>query len=411
MVIRIGAKKLARSLRPEILVPDSRYRRHPLGITRFVQGNVAGPPRSVKAAVKAAVKAVGKQGRRTKKASAMRIGNELKNRKVGVLMGGLSASREVSVQTGEAVYQTLVDRGYKACRIHADRDVDLAIRQSGIDVAFLALHGRYGEDGCIQGLLEIMGIPYTGSSVTGSALAMDKAKSKEIFRLRNLPTPPYYVLTPDALGRLVQEHSAFGFPVVVKPCSLGSSVGVSVARSLHELNRAVEQAFLFDSRVMVERFIRGVEVQVAVLEGRALGGIEVVPQQDIYDYRAKTQHGCCELHLPARLSATRYQGILTQACKAHEALGCTSVSLVDMILGEAGNEFILEVNSQPALNPTALTPRIAHGAGLDFGDLVEAVLATASLKSHREAAQRAADLAVCDLLGDEAQAVGAAGPN
>jgi D-alanine-D-alanine ligase len=341
----------------------------------------------------------------------MRIGSELKNRKVGVLMGGMSASREVSIQTGEAVYQTLVDRDYKVCRIHADRDVDLAIRQAGIEVAFLALHGRYGEDGCIQGLLEIMGIPYTGSGVTGSALAMDKVKSKEIFRLRNLPTPPYYVLSPDSMDRLVQEHSAFGFPVVVKPCSLGSSVGVSVARSHHELNRAAEQAFLFDTRVMVERYIRGVEVQVAVLEDRVLGGIEVVPREDIYDYRAKTHNGQCELHLPARLSATRYQGVLTQARKAHEALGCSSVSLVDMILGEEGNEFILEVNSQPALNPTGLTPRIAHGAGLEFGDLVEAILATASLKAHREAAARAADLAVCDLFAGEAHAVGAAGPN
>jgi len=304
-----------------------------------------------------------------------------------------------------------VDRGYKACRIYVDRDVDLAIRQAGIDLAVLALQGRYGEDGCIQGLLEIMGIPYTGSGVTASALAMNKVKSKEIFRLRNLPTPPYYVAGRQSLPRLVEDHGAFGFPAVVKPASFGASMGVSLVRSLHQLYQAAEQAFMFDSTILVERYIDGVEVQVAVLDGQPLGAIEVVPQDGIYNYLAKTRQGRCEVHMPARLSATRYQGILTQARKAHEALGCSGISLVDMILSERGNEFILEVNSLPALTPTSMLPKIAHASGLEFGDLVERLVETASLKSHGETVQRAADGTVPDLLGGEAQVVGAAGPN
>src|SRR5437588_12813811 len=142
----------------------------------------------------------------------MRIG-----RRIGVLMGGLSSERELSLKTGEAVWGALVERGHNAVKVFVDRDLDLALRAERIEVAFLALHGRYGEDGCVQGLLELFGIPYTGSSVLASALAMDKLKTKELFRLHNLPTPPYYI------HRRGESHGAFGFPVVVKPRGEGSS--------------------------------------------------------------------------------------------------------------------------------------------------------------------------------------------
>ena len=311
----------------------------------------------------------------------------MKHKKIGVLMGGLSAAKEVSVQTGEAVYQTLVDRGYRATRVFVDRDVDLALRQASIEVAFLALQGRYGEDGCIQGLLELMGIPYTGSGVTASALAMNKVKAKEIFRLRNLPTPPYYVLDPSRLDSLVREHGSFGFPVVVKPASLGSSVGVSLVHNHHELRRACEEAFMFDGAVIVERYIRGTEVQVGILNHQALGAIEVVPRADLYSYKAKTVRGRCGFHMPARLSKPRYRGVLTQALKAHQALGCSGLTLVDMILSDDGNEFILELNTLPAMTSASLIPKIAHAVGLEFGDLVEEILETAGLKSRGEQLQ------------------------
>ncbi|MDY0003772.1 MAG: D-alanine--D-alanine ligase, partial [Polyangia bacterium] len=201
----------------------------------------------------------------------MRIASEWQRKRIGVLTGGLSAAREASLQTGEAIYQALIDRGYRATRIYVDRDVDIALRQSGVEVAFLALQGRHGEDGCLQGLLEILGIPYTGSGVTASALAMNKVKSREIFRLRNLPTPPYYVLDQSRLDHLLEDHGAFGFPVVVKPCSMGGSIGVSGARNPGELLQACEQARLCDTWARVERYCVGMEVRVAVRDGLPFG--------------------------------------------------------------------------------------------------------------------------------------------
>lgn len=337
--------------------------------------------------------------------------NTFKNRKIGVLMGGLSAAREVSIQTGEAVYQILVDRGYKATRIFVDRDVDLALRQSGIEVAFVALSGRYGEDGCIQGMLELMGIPYTGSGVTASALAMNKVKTKEILRLHNLPTPPYYVLHPVDLEDLVSVHGSFGFPAVVKPCSLGSSVGVGIVRNHYELLEACEEAFLFDGTVMVERFIGGMEIQVAILDNRALGAIEVIPDTDFYSYKAKITRGRCEVHLPARLSDVRYRGVLTQALKAHRSLGCSGMTMVDMVLSVDGNEYILEVNSLPAFTSASLAPKLAHGAGLEFGDLVEMILDSAALKSRGEEVSSVEDACAITLNEPEQATAGASGPN
>ena len=171
-------------------------------------------------------------------------------KKIGVLMGGLSAEREVSLLSGEAVHEALRRRGYDAVRIDVDRDIDRQLRQIEVDRVFNALHGRYGEDGCIQGLLEMRGIPYTGSGVLASALSMDKVKAKEMFRVHNLPTPPYYVLDRQAFLSLDRVHGAFGFPVVVKPVAEGSSFGVSLAGDLDELEHACERAFQFDDGSM-----------------------------------------------------------------------------------------------------------------------------------------------------------------
>jgi D-alanine-D-alanine ligase len=160
----------------------------------------------------------------------------------------------LSLRTGEAVHAALVERGYDAVPVFVDRDLDLVLRAERIDVAFLALHGRYGEDGCVQGLLELLGIPYTGSGVLASALAMDKLKAKELFRLHNLPTPPYYV---HRRGEGAQ-HGSFGFPCVVKPRAEGSSLGVHLVRDEDELEAAVDEALRFGGDVLVERFVRGV---------------------------------------------------------------------------------------------------------------------------------------------------------
>ncbi len=307
----------------------------------------------------------------------------MRGKRIGVLCGGLSAEREVSLRTGEAIHAALVDRGYDAHRVFVDRDLDLVLRQARIDVAFLALHGRYGEDGCVQGLLEILGIPYTGSDVLSSALAMNKVKAKEVFRMRNLPTPPYYVVTEDRAERIAEDHAGFGFPAVVKPCGEGSSVGVSIVNDAAELEAACETALGFDDEVLVERFIEGKEVSVAILGDRALGAIEIAPVQGgFYDYGAKYTKARSEYFMPARLSPDRYRGVLSQALDAHRALGCSGATRVDMIVSERGNEYLLEVNTIPGMTPTSLLPKIAHHAGIDFGALCEEILGGAYLSAN-----------------------------
>ncbi len=312
----------------------------------------------------------------------------MQSRKVGVLMGGLSSEREVSLRTGEAVVAALRERGHDAIPIYVDRDVDVALRQERIDVAFIALHGRWGEDGCIQGLLETLGIPYTGSDVLSSALAMHKGKAKELFRLHNLPTPAYYTLTADDASDLVGVHGDFGFPCVVKPISEGSSVGVAICDDLAELAAAVDRALCFDDELLVERFIGGKEVSVAILEDRALGAVEIAPRDGFYDYANKYTRGATDYFVPPRLSPERMRGVLAQALRAHTALGCKGATRVDMIVSESGNEFILELNTVPGLTPTSLLPKIADVAGISFPELCELMLAGASLATRRGRGER-----------------------
>jgi D-alanine-D-alanine ligase len=304
------------------------------------------------------------------------------HRKIGVLMGGLSGERDVSLRTGESILAALLERGHDATPVFVDRDIDLVLRQMRIDVAFLALHGRYGEDGCVQGLLEVLGIPYTGSGVLASALAMNKAKTKEILRLHNLPTAPGYVVAADSGEDLVESHGSFGFPVMVKPSGEGSSLGVQVARDELELESAVEEAMRFDDDVLVERFVEGKEISVGVLDGKALGAVEIVPRRGFYDFQNKYTPGRSDYYFPARLSPERYRSVLRLGTLACEALGCEGVARVDLIVSERGNEIILEVNTLPGMTPTSLLPKIAHGAGLSFEDLVDEILKGARLRAH-----------------------------
>jgi D-alanine-D-alanine ligase len=302
-------------------------------------------------------------------------------KRIGVLLGGWSAERDVSLKTGEAIAEALRSRGHDVVPIYVDRDIDRVLRSTPIDVAFIALHGRYGEDGCIQGLLETMGIPYTGSGVLASALAMDKLKAKELFRLHNVPTPPYYDVRASVSAiELEERHGSFGFPVIVKPRREGSSIGVARANDMHELQSAIESARRYDPDALVERFIKGKEVQVGILNGRVLGAIEIVPKRPFYDYQAKYTPGGSEYFYPARLAPTRYQGVLRLAERAHQALGCSGATRVDMIVTEGENEYVLEVNTLPGMTPTSLLPKIASGCGIDFATLCEEILASAHVE-------------------------------
>jgi len=312
----------------------------------------------------------------------------MQSRRIGVLMGGLSSERDVSLRTGEAILTALRERGHDAIPIYVDRDVDVALRQERIDVAFIALHGRWGEDGCIQGLLETLGIPYTGSDVLASALAMHKGKAKELFRLHNLPTPAYYTLTAADANDIMGVHGDFGFPCVVKPIREGSSVGIAICKTAEELLPAIERALCFDDEILVERYIAGKEVSVAILEDRALGAVEIAPRSGFYDYGNKYTKGATDYFVPPRLSPERYRGILAQALRAHMALDCRGVTRVDMIVSDSGNEFILEVNTVPGLTPTSLLPKIADTAGISFGELCEMMLAGASLATRRGRGER-----------------------
>ncbi|HSQ66313.1 MAG TPA: D-alanine--D-alanine ligase [Polyangiaceae bacterium] len=315
-----------------------------------------------------------------------------RRRKVGVIMGGPSAERDVSLRTGEGVAKALEERGHSVARIvFSTGDVlPELIKASRIDVAFLALHGRGGEDGCVQGMLELLGIPYTGSGVLASALAMDKLKAKEMFRLHNVPTPPYYVASDADLTDLEEVHGSFGFPVIVKPRGEGSSVGVTKAHNLAELASGIEKALAHDTCALVERFIPAMEVHVGLLDGRVLGAIEVVPKSGLYDYHSKYTAGATEYICPPRLPSTRARGVMTLAERAAKALGCTGACRVDVLVTEGENEYVLEVNTLPGMTPTSLLPKIAASAGIDYDALCEAILDGATLRAGLRPAVRPA---------------------
>ena len=311
----------------------------------------------------------------------------MKKPRVGVIMGGSSGERDVSLRSGSAVAKALANRGHDVVRIVLSDggDPGLAIRRSGIDVAFLALHGRLGEDGCVQGLCELYGIPYTGSSVLASALAMDKVKAKELFRLHNLPTPPYYTLSAkDDLAALEELHGSFGFPVIVKPRGEGSSLGVTRATNLDELRVAVAAALELDEIALVERFVTGKEVQVGILNGRVLGAIEVAPKKGFYDYESKYTPGMTEYFMPARLSPTRYRGVLNLADRAARALGCSGPCRVDLLVTRGENEYVLEVNTLPGMTATSLLPQSAAAVGIAFPDLCDRICRTARAEHSPE---------------------------
>jgi D-alanine-D-alanine ligase len=307
-------------------------------------------------------------------------------RKVAVIMGGTSSERQVSLASGEAVLTALAEQGIDARAVVLGPGDDALSMLSGadMDAAFLALHGKLGEDGCVQGLLELLGIPYTGSSVLSSALAMDKLKSKELFRLHNVPTPPYYVFDQETSAQDIAEvHGSFGFPVVVKPRREGSSIGVSRASNLDELHEAIELALAFDSSVLVERFVQAREVAVGILDGRVLGAIEISPKSGMYDFAAKYTPGMTDYYMPARLPAARYRNVLNLAERAAEALDTSGAVRVDLLVTEGQNEYVLEVNTLPGMTPTSLLPKIAGAAGFSFAELCLAILEGARVHSRK----------------------------
>jgi D-alanine-D-alanine ligase len=301
-------------------------------------------------------------------------------KRVAVLHGGRSSEREVSLKTGAACAEALRAKGYDAVLVDVDLDVAAKLREVRADVAFIALHGRWGEDGCIQGLLEAMAIPYTGSGVLASSVGMDKVFSKVLFRTLGLAVVEYVVFPPGRAATVTVGDVPFGLPCVVKPSGEGSSVGVHVVKEAAALAAACQDAASFKGDVIVERYLRGKEVQVAVLDGKALGVIEVVPANEFYDYAAKYTAGTTQYFYPARIAEAHTRKVMEAAEVAHRGLGCAGVTRTDFILTEDGTPYILEVNTLPGCTATSLVPKIAAGNGIPFPELCERLLGSAALK-------------------------------
>lgn len=296
------------------------------------------------------------------------------NKKIGVLMGGLSSEREVSLASGNAILKALRETGYNAAAVDVGKDVAERLREEAVEIAFNALHGKVGEDGAIQGLLEVLGIPYTGSGILASALGMNKTISKTIFRAYGLHVGPYMIVKADEQDTLETAQSEIGFPLVVKPSSEGSSVGVSLVHNKEELGAAVALAFSYDREIITEKYIRGMEVQVGILGDRALGAIEIVPRDVFYSYKAKYEKGMSDHFFPARIPEGVYERTLDAGLLAHRALSCRGYSRVDFIIDDEGVPYILEVNTLPGMTATSLLPEIANGISISFPMLVEEIL-------------------------------------
>jgi len=297
---------------------------------------------------------------------------------IAVLLGGLSSERDVSLASGAAVAAALRSRGHQVVEIDAGRHLAQQLLDCEADVAVIMLHGTYGEDGCVQGLLEVVGIPYTGSSVRASAVAMDKVLTKRILASAGLPVARDVVLEPDEAR--VATSVDLDLPVVVKPAAQGSSVGISIARDDDELVAALEAAAPH-GRVLVETFVAGPEVTVSFLDRQALPPVEIRPHEGFYDYTNKYTSGRTSYICPAEIDADISARLQTMASQACDLLGVEGVARVDFLLGGGRAPVLLEVNTVPGMTELSLVPMAAREAGLSFEDLAERILSTARLET------------------------------
>ncbi len=290
-----------------------------------------------------------------------------RDRRVGVLMGGISSERDISIKSGSAILEALLARDVAAFGIDLDGDWVEEIRDANMDVAMVALHGRWGEDGAVQGLLEILRIPYTGSGVLASALCMHKQLCKAVLEKAGVKT---------AVDIPVTEDGPIRYPVVIKPVAEGSSVG------LHMLKRAEDWRRLAIENIgawMAEMPVKGVEVAVSVLNGRALPPVEVVPKSGVYDFEAKYAYGATDYFCPARLPPETLRLCMQRAEQAVAVSECRGAPRVDMIVADGGEPIVLEINTVPGMTGTSLLPKAALTAGMDFPDLCLRMLNAARL--------------------------------
>jgi len=296
--------------------------------------------------------------------------------RIGVLMGGRSAEREISLRTGQAAQQALVRRGYHAVGIDVGPSIVEQLRDNKIEIAFIALHGPGGEDGTIQGLLETLDIAYTGSGVRASAVAIHKELTKILLRASGVPVPGGIVVRAgDVIPKTMPR--ALKLPVVVKPASQGSTIGISIVKRPSEWREALRLSFEHDEEAVVEAYIPGKEITVSVLDGEALPAVEIVAPSGFYDYTAKYQKGHTRYLCPAPLSSTLGRRVNALALKTYGLLGCQGAARVDVRITPGGKPFVLEINTVPGMTETSLLPMAAAAAGFDYDTLTERLLHSA----------------------------------
>ena len=293
--------------------------------------------------------------------------------KVAVLLGGRSAEREVSLNSGKSILQALLNKGIDAHSIDVGDDIVDRLIEAKVDRAFIILHGREGEDGVIQGLLEMMDIPYTGSGVGGSALAMDKVKSKLIWQRMNLPTLPFLALDTADIN-LVKEN--FKMPICVKPVHEGSSNGVSKVSAVEQFQAAYEHALQYHDQIMIEEWIEGREFTVGILHDKALPVVEICVPYGFYSYEAKYGDVETQYHCPCDLSDDKQLFLQQLALQAFDLLGCSGWGRVDFLQNKRGDFWLTEANTIPGMTNRSLVPKAAKELGLDFDDLILQILAT-----------------------------------
>ena len=316
---------------------------------------------------------------------------DIKDLKITVICGGISSEREVSLRSGRAVFEALMRGGFSHVELFdLTRETISDICRLDCDLAFLALHGKGGEDGCIQGMLELLDIPYTGSGLLASASCMDKIRTKELLLYAGLPTPRYLRLTAkeciDIRATVLTLSAKIGYPMVLKsPCE-GSSIGVYIAKNAEEATQYIAEIFKLGDVLLCEEFADGVELTLPVLgndEPQALPLVEITSENEFYDFESKYTQGMCRHIIPARISAEDTERVTEIGKKAYKALGCEGLSRIDFILDKNKGPMVIEINNLPGMTEMSLFPDSARYAGISFEELVERIAVSALQKFNR----------------------------
>ena len=305
--------------------------------------------------------------------------------RVGVLMAGPSSEKKISLKSGHAVLKALREAGVNALPViiknSSIKDNIRLLKSRNLDCAFIALHGAFGEDGGIQSILSKLKIPFTGSGVRASRLAMDKVASRNIFKKHGLDVPRSQILKRGSYK--INNFHLSNFPLVIKPASHGSSIGLSIVDSKKNIAKAIKLAFKFDSRIIIEEYIKGRELTVGILDDKALPVVEIFPKHFFFDYQAKYKKGLTDYVVPAKLPRKIAAKIKQKALLAHKLLGCFGSSRVDVILDAKNKPFVLEVNTIPGFTATSLLPKAANESGIGFNDLCIKLISLAYEKTQR----------------------------